>query len=525
VKWFLLHIVFALALALNSRAAGVAKRVVVVVWDGMRPDFISTEHTPTLANLASNGVFFAHHHSVYCTATDVNGTAIATGQQPQRSGIIANKIFRPEINPLKPVFATTNEVIRKGDELTHGNFLLTPTVAEILQAAGKHTVIAGAKDVATLHDRRERDDATHGALLSAGETQPVKLTDDLVAALGKFPKAAVVTNKETNSARDEWTTRALVGELWGDELPEFSLLWLSEPDHSQHADGPGSAKALAALESSDRQLATVLAQLERRGLRADTDVFIVSDHGFSTIAHVVDAAKELQAAGFKAAREFKQPMQPGEILVAGQGGSVLCFVHGHDAAIAKKLAAFFQQQSFTGVVFAREKISGTFPLAAGNLASPDAPDIAVSLRWSPEKSKAGVPGTFYSDKALTSVADKSRVGAGNHASLSPFDTHNTFVAAGPDFARGLVSELPSGNTDLAPTILWLLGVPPAVPMDGRVLSEALVAKNAPRAAKLVTKRLEATQKFPSGTWSQYLQTSRVGKTVYLDEGNGAFAEK
>jgi arylsulfatase A-like enzyme len=242
----------------------------------------------------------------------------------------------------------------------------------------------------------------------------------------------------------------------------------------------------------------------------------VSDHGFSTIAHVVDVAKELQAAGFKAARELAQPMQSGEILVAGQGGSVLCFIGGHDAAIAKKLAEFFQQQPFTGVVFARGKIPGTFPLAAGNLASPDAPDLAVSLRWSPEKSKTGAPGTFYSDG--------SRVGAGNHASLSAFDTHNTLVAAGPDFARGLVSELPSGNTDLAPTILWLLGVKPSVPMDGRVLGEALVAKKSPRAAKLVTKRLEASQKFPSGTWSQYLQTSRVGKTVYLDEGNGDFGK-
>jgi arylsulfatase A-like enzyme len=517
VKQILFSALFTLALTTHSPAAGVAKHIVVVVWDGMRPDFVSAEHTPTLAQLASNGVFFAHHHSVYCTATDVNGTAIATGQQPQRSGIIANKIFRPEINPLKPIYATATDAVRKGDELTHGKFLLTPTVAETLQAAGKRTVIAGAKDVAILHDRRERDDDAHGALLSAGETQPGKLADDLVTALGKFPKAAVVTNRETNSGRDEWTTRALVGRLWGDELPEFSLLWLSEPDHSQHANGPGSAKALAALESSDRQLATVLAQLERRGLGDQTDVFVVSDHGFSTIAHVVDVAKELQAAGFKAAREFKQPLQPGEILVAGQGGSALCFIGGHDAAVAKKLAAFFQQQPFTGVVFAREKIPGTFPLTAGNLASPDAPDLAVSLRWSSEKSQTGAPGTFYSDG--------SRVGAGNHASLSPFDTHNTLIAAGPDFKRGWVNDLPSGNTDLAPTILWLLGVKPSVPMDGRVLSEALVAKNSPRAAKLTTKRLAASQKFLGGTWSQYLQTSRVGKTVYLDEGNGQFAEK
>jgi hypothetical protein len=35
-------------------------------------------------------------------------------------------------------------------------------------------------------------------------------------------------------------------------------------------------------------------------------------------------------------------------------------------------------------------------------------------------------------------------------------------------------------------------------------------------------RIEATKHFRSGKWRQSLQISRVGSTVYLDEGNGAF---
>jgi len=54
-----------------------------------------------------------------------------------------------------------------------------------------------------------------------------------------------------------------------------------------------------------------------------------------------------------------------------------------------------------------------------------------------------------------------------------FDLHNTLVAAGPDFRKGVVDPLPSGNTDIAPTVLWILGIQPAAPMDGRVLTEAL----------------------------------------------------
>jgi hypothetical protein len=37
-----------------------------------------------------------------------------------------------------------------------------------------------------------------------------------------------------------------------------------------------------------------------------------------------------------------------------------------------------------------------------------------------------------------------------------------------------------------------------------------------------TKTIEATKDFPSGTWRQTLKISRVGSTIYLDEGNGAF---
>jgi hypothetical protein len=40
-----------------------------------------------------------------------------------------------------------------------------------------------------------------------------------------------------------------------------------------------------------------------------------------------------------------------------------------------------------------------------------------------------------------------------------------------------------------------------------------------------TKTIEAAKDFPSGNWRQSLQISRVGSTIYLDEGNGAFVPK
>ena len=101
--------------------------------------------------------------------------------------------------------------------------------------------------------------------------------------------------------------------------------------------------------------------------------------------------------------------------------------------------------------------------------------------------------------------------------------HNTLIAAGPDFKRGETDDHASGNVDLAPTILQVLGIKPTSKMDGRILFEAMTA--AMPSGKPETRRIDAIKNFESGTWRQSLQISLVGSTIYLDEGNGAFVAK
>ena len=79
------------------------RHVVVVVWDGMRPDFVSEQNTPALWKLAREGVTFRNHHAAYPSATMVNGTAMATGVYPGKSGIIANYMYRSDIDSQHPV--------------------------------------------------------------------------------------------------------------------------------------------------------------------------------------------------------------------------------------------------------------------------------------------------------------------------------------------------------------------------------------------------------------------------------------
>src|SRR2546423_13444396 len=135
------------ASALAIMTAEPGRHVVVVVWDGMRPDFVTEQNTPTLWKLAREGITFRNHHAVYPSATMVNGTAIVTGIYPGKSGIIANHVYRPDIDPRHGVDVELPPTVKKGDELSGGKYIAVPTIADLVQHAGGRTVIASAKTV------------------------------------------------------------------------------------------------------------------------------------------------------------------------------------------------------------------------------------------------------------------------------------------------------------------------------------------------------------------------------------------
>src|SRR4030095_7159271 len=107
----------------------------------------------TLDRLARDGVRFRNHHSVYPTATDVNGAALATGCYPNRNGIAANLEFRAGINSRQAVDTADPDSVTRGDEISGGNYLAMPTCVEWLRGAGKKVAWVGAKSVTMLFDR------------------------------------------------------------------------------------------------------------------------------------------------------------------------------------------------------------------------------------------------------------------------------------------------------------------------------------------------------------------------------------
>lgn len=502
-------------LAVGREAPAKAEHVVLVVCDGLRPDSVTERDMPTLYRMSQQGTCFDRHHPAYLSSTEVNGTTLATGMKPINHGVFANKEYRPRIDPSGPIDIEAMKVVRRGDEVTGGRYLPVKTIAELLHAAGKRTIIAGTKPVVLLMDRspRRAGEMSDSVNLIFEKTLPSELAARLKTTFGKTPFLAD-PKIAANSEQDLWTTRTLVDGLWRDGLPALTVLWLSEPDFAQHGSGPGSAVARAALRSSDDNLQRVLAALDKMKAADKTDVLVVSDHGFSTIAKAVDFVELLKRAGFRAYREFDRTPTAGDILVVGNGGSVLFYVIGHDESTLDRLTAFLQKSESVGVILSRKTMPGTFTMDNVGIDPAGDCDLVVSLRWFDEPSKTGVVGTVVSE------GTKRLPGQGNHGSLSRTDMRNTLIAHGPSFRRGYVDELPTGNVDVTPTILWNLGLRSAIStMDGRVLSEALAEAPTSTIAPETTS-LKADRELGDVRWSQFLKISSVGSHRYIDEGNG-----
>jgi arylsulfatase A-like enzyme len=129
-------------------------------------------------------------------------------------------------------------------------------------------------------------------------------------------------------------------------------------------------------------------------------------------------------------------------------------------------------------------------------------DILISANWSRDANDAG-----YEGKTTQS-------GTAGHGTTSPFDIHIPFIAAGPDFREHAVSDVPTGNVDLAPTLLRLLGLPAPATMTGRVIEEAL--RDGPSPGSVQVGQVTDTVKTADGSYELTAHTSVAAGHHYLD---------
>lgn len=568
-----------------------------MVWDGLRPDFVTRAETPNLYAMEHEGVDFARSHALYPTVTMVNAAALATGARPGEAGILGDSMYlapalahagapilaEPQFHRIlghpfgledAPLLAQLN-----GPKGFAGRLLGLDTVAQEVEREGGYSAVVGKEGPAFLWDNRVasvkngRDSlmAQHKNYLFATDSlvEPASLAHEIKAAM----PAAAVRDGVLDAARDDYFTsvvaeRAIPAARSAvlDGRPAMVVLWLHNPDLTQHMAGLGTAPALAALKNCDANLGRLRAAIHAAGMDSHTDLIVVSDHGFATIRLSIDLNGLLAAAG------IKKSVTSDDVVIARNGGSDLVYLSRKDfptrdarRAELQRIVNFAEAQEWCGVIFSRDSalgepamrgfrpepylgwIVGTFNEAVAGILSPGrAPDLVVSFRELPDVDNRQFTGPlrlafFIGAHGQHSVTNRSQplvhpvegviysdaphftTGMGMHGALGPREVHNFCAAIGPDFRRRFVDLSPSANTDIAPTVTKLLGILPNIGPGGlhaygRPLLEAMESgRRSPGVARPVVMTTRLTLQGVAVTST--LRMTRLGDRYYLDSSD------
>lgn len=466
----------------------------VIVVDGLRPDYVTADVMPRLFALGRRGIVFNAHHSVFPTVTRVNGSSFVTGAYPETHGLLGNTIYVPSVDAAKGLDTGVKENL-EAVERAEGPLLTAPTLAEILRPAGKTllAVSSGSSGSAYLLNHT----VGNGTTVHTEFVRPASFAARAAAALGPVPEKAM-----PNDAQNRYAIEAYL-KVGLDELrPDVTLMWLNDPDGTAHAKGMGHELSRRSLALVDAGIGHIEDTLRAKGLLDRTNIIVTSDHGFSTHTGELKLAQLVEP--------FAKPMKDGSKDIAVAEGAIYLRA-GHDPARVAAIVAALQQRPEVGAIFTRPAPGGgssqgvvpgtlSFDIARWNHARSG--DILVSANWTDKANDAGFRGTT------------TQGGVAGHGTSSPFDIHNTLIAAGPDFRMGATSDVPTGNVDIAPTVLRLLRLPIPATMTGRVIEEGL--RTGPDPASVHVGHSSERARSADGGYEVTARLSTVAGHRYLD---------
>jgi arylsulfatase A-like enzyme len=306
-----------------TQAATPSKKVIVFVWDGLRPDSVTQADTPNLYAMRQAGVSFSDNHSTYPTFTMMNSAAFATGSFPGTTGFYGNSLYAPGATGansggtaqdfVDPVFTEDYAILQDLDTYYLNRLVLVGTLFQAAQAKGLTTAAVGKSGAAFLQDYKKG-----GFIVDEKMVWPLSLVKEIQAhgdvlpsttpfayAPGQMTLGSVNGNPTASAAKVTLTDKATSDPTMNapsppsasnlyllqtylsyvlPKAPDLTLIWFRSPDSPEHNYGPGSFTYHDALQHQDFLLGQLQAALKTRGWDKTTDIIVVSDHGHSSVS-------------------------------------------------------------------------------------------------------------------------------------------------------------------------------------------------------------------------------------------------
>jgi predicted AlkP superfamily pyrophosphatase or phosphodiesterase len=411
---------------------GRGRMVVLMVWDGLRPDFVTSRDTPNLFRLAREGVRFDKHHSIFPTLTMVNATALATGAPPGVNGLEGNNFYlspSAETPKGQVVNAEGAKAILNlnGSNQFKGRLIGLDTIAQEVAREGGYVGVIGKQGPTAVFDNRVATIADGKDIVGESQKDYLFASEDLVAPASASEKITIPPDSKTTVAdeqRDLYFARLVVenalpaAKLAADAgRPALVVFWQHNPDLTQHVAGLGTLPAMEALSLCDNNLMRVREAIDALGIADKTDLIVVSDHGFATIKFRIVLSEMLVAAGIKKSHDST------DVVVVPNGGADLVYLSPTEFAtpeskksVLQKIVNFAEAQEWCGPIFSRDSatapdepgrrghrqrapkpylgwIDGTFSQRVVGLYNPErSPDLVISFREEPDADNKNLTG-------------------------------------------------------------------------------------------------------------------------------------
>lgn len=231
-------------IAINSHSNSVPK-LILMSFDGFRPDYVDASNTPNLFALKSDGVFSKRMKSAFTTKTYPNHMSIATGLYEESHGVVHNKMFDPLFNQTFNEFNTESK--------WWFNNKSTPIwIANEKENDGKPRFSACMMWPGT-------DVEFKGKLATYVETYK--------------PKANFTRNVDTIIA---WLTDPK-------KAANLVVAYFDEPDTQAHINGPFSIPVMQQVRRIDSVVGYLISKLKAVNLYHEINLIILSDHGMSEV--------------------------------------------------------------------------------------------------------------------------------------------------------------------------------------------------------------------------------------------------
>jgi predicted AlkP superfamily pyrophosphatase or phosphodiesterase len=449
MPWLIRIVALVVFMPMVARAG--EPHVLVITIDGFAQSLFADPAAPipTFRKLAAEGVTAAHGMTpVNPTVTWPNHTSIVTGVSPARHGCLANGvILRGE--PGKPA--------RVNNDADQKELVAVPTIFDVLHAAGLSTA---AINWPCTRGSETLDDCMADAERRVERMTP-RLRDELQAA-GIMPPGDGF-DRLAGQQRDQVWTEALCHVI-RKRQPRFMLWHFLTTDALNHRYGPGSPASLTGLAMADAHLRQVLAALDDAGIRKDTTIFVLADHGFETAQKLVLPNIVLRKGGLL--RSSASGILKCDVQVLSEGGIGLVYLANPETADADRTKAIDLLKGLEGV----ESIVTPDHYAELGLPGPtknrQMADLVLSAK----------PGYAFSNTAIGDdpiAATSPALGTmGHHGFLNTNPKMQAvFIASGRGIKKGVKLESVR-NLDVAPTVAKLLGQE-MKDVEGKVLTEVM----------------------------------------------------